>query len=123
MRILVVDPYREVGELTALVLREAGHDSMHAGDGGDALAILRDFAPELVLLDVELVGEDAAEIARRLRQDAPHALYLVLYTALLDDHARVRAVAPYIDQHLLKPASRRTLESVISKARETLEVS
>lgn len=51
-RILVVEDDRDLNNAYCIILRHEGHEVVEAFDGKEALAKLRNFAPELVLLDL-----------------------------------------------------------------------
>ena len=69
-RILVVDDDMSFVRLVERILQGAGYEVNIATNGLNALKIVRDKNPDLVLLDIMLPGVDGFEICRRLR-DAP----------------------------------------------------
>jgi CheY-like chemotaxis protein len=76
-RVLVVDDYPPLIELTTLVLRAWGHEVRSACEGAVALRLARVFRPDLALIDLVMPGMDGREVARRLRDEraiAPMAL-------------------------------------------------
>jgi DNA-binding response OmpR family regulator len=79
-RILVVDDENAVRETLAAYFTEQGYEVATAQSGKDALALLPDYRPDLVLLDVRMPGLDGLETLRRLRQAAP-GLAVVMVTA------------------------------------------
>jgi CheY-like chemotaxis protein len=69
LRILVVDDNRDSVITLAAVLRDEGHDVRAAYDGGQALAVAREFGPEAVLLDIAMPGGVSGwEVARQIRK-------------------------------------------------------
>lgn len=69
LRILVVDDNRDSVITLAALLRDEGHDVRSAYDGGQALAVAREFQPEAVLLDVAMPGAFSGwEVARQIRK-------------------------------------------------------
>jgi DNA-binding NarL/FixJ family response regulator len=85
-----------------------------AGSGAEALRVLSDAAPDVVLLDLRLPGADGIEVARRLRRVAP-AVRIVILT-IHDDAARVtRALEAGADGYLLKSASLDELAAAIRR--------
>jgi DNA-binding NarL/FixJ family response regulator len=85
-----------------------------AGSGAEALRVLSDAAPDVVLLDLRLPGADGIEVARRLRRVAP-AVRIVILT-VHDDAARVtRALEAGADGYLLKSASLDELAAAIRR--------
>jgi CheY-like chemotaxis protein len=74
--------------------------------GSDALAQVRDFAPDHVLLDLGMPGMDGYEVARRIRA-SPLARQprIIAVTGWGQDDDRERTLAAGFDGHLVKPAS------------------
>src|SRR5439155_23063013 len=63
-RVLVVDDNWDAAESTAFLLRVAGHEVHVAHDGGSALKAVRDFRPDIVLLDIGLPVLSGYDVAR-----------------------------------------------------------
>ena len=86
LRVLVVDDERNIVVLIATALRYEGFEVGTAEDGAQALAAVRDFAPDLVVLDVMLPDADGFELQARIRgdgQDVP-VLFLTARGAVAD---------------------------------------
>ena len=64
--ILVADDDVDAGDLLAEVLRDEGHEVRVARDGHEALAMLRNKRPALVLLDVEMPQKTGPEMANTM---------------------------------------------------------
>jgi DNA-binding NarL/FixJ family response regulator len=91
-RVLIVDDHRMFSELIADVLR--GHAGITvtgiASNGAEAVgSVVRD-APDVVVLDYRLPGDDGIAVARRLRQELP-GLGIVMLTGMQEDDAVLRA--------------------------------
>jgi DNA-binding response OmpR family regulator len=65
--ILVVDDDPSVRELVADVLEEAGYDVTAARDGEEAMRLIDDSPPRLLLLDIQMPNVDGPSLARELR--------------------------------------------------------
>src|SRR5262249_55972409 len=65
-RVLVVDDNVDSADSLAALLTAIGHDVMTAGDGAEAVERVRDFRPEVVLMDIGLPRVDGYEAARRI---------------------------------------------------------
>jgi CheY-like chemotaxis protein len=104
-RVLVVDDNVDSAESLAVLLEMAGHQVRTAHDGPSALAMAREYKPEIVLLDIGLpAGMDGYEVARRLRPDAgAGGVVLVALTGFGQDEDRRRAAQAGFDHHLVKP--------------------
>jgi two-component system OmpR family response regulator len=99
-----VDDERNIVVLIATALRYEGFEVGTAEDGAQALAAVRDFAPDLVVLDVMLPDADGFELQARIRgdgQDVP-VLFLTARGAVAD---RVRGLTLGADDYMTKPFS------------------
>lgn len=105
--ILVVDDDPTVREVVVAYLRQAGHETMEAPDGPNAL-VAAQAKPDLVVLDVMLPGFDGFEVCRRLRSDRPD-LPIIMLTALGDEEDRIAGLDVGVDDYLGKPFSPREL--------------
>src|SRR5262245_21736572 len=77
-RVLVVEDSETAREAGALALRQAGYDVTTAGDGGEALALLRAGpAPDLLVLDTQMPLLDGWRLLERLRAEGPAVPVLV----------------------------------------------
>jgi DNA-binding response OmpR family regulator len=69
-RILVVEDDRDLNNAYCIILRHAGHEVVEAFDGREALDKLKDFEPDLVLLDLLMPVMGGLEFLEQW--DAPH---------------------------------------------------
>jgi two-component system, cell cycle response regulator DivK len=114
-RILVVEDNPLNLKLVRDVLQIAGHDVVEARSGEEALRVVQDASPDLVLMDLQLPGIDGTETLRLLRQgllgqDIP--VVAVTAFAMAEDRERV-ALAGF-DGHIEKPLSVRALPDLIN---------
>lgn len=113
-KILVVDDNRLVADFTAIALSRLGHDVRVAFDGPSALAVIEDFLPDVVFLDIGLPGMDGYAVAERLRARLPsrdvHFIAITGYGQLTD---RQRSMDAGFDDHLVKPVDLATLQHCI----------
>ena len=103
-RVLVVDDERNIVELIAAALGYEGFEVRTAADGAQALAAVRDFAPDLVVLDVMLPDTDGFDLQARIRGDGQHVpvLFLTARDAVED---RIRGLTLGADDYMTKPFS------------------
>jgi signal transduction histidine kinase/DNA-binding response OmpR family regulator len=103
-RVLVVDDNVDAAQGLVDALRRAGHDARAAFDGPTALELVRDFCPEVALLDIGLPGMDGYELAARLRDrgdgDGPSLVAISGYGLAADQERSARSG---FDRHLVKP--------------------
>ena len=105
-RILVVDDRNEDRYLLATILASRGHDVAEAVNGEEALRMLRDQAPALVITDVMMPVMDGFELCSRMREDPglrgiPLMFYSATYTRS-EEQDFARAVGG--NTYLQKPA-------------------
>ncbi|MCR5868553.1 ATP-binding protein [Aquincola sp. J276] len=114
--ILVVEDNEDGRELLVALLEEFGHAVRAAADGPQALALARQAAPWLVLLDIGLPGMDGYEVARRLRQEAGLAhTTIVAVTGWGAPQDRERTAAAGFDAHFTKPFDPDALEHFVQQ--------
>ncbi len=111
--ILVVDDNASNRELLARRLSRQGHEVHTAADGGEALAVLRKRAVDLVLLDVLMPGRSGAEVLRELKADAELRDIPVLMISALDEiETVIRCIELGAEDYLAKP-----FDAVLLRAR------
>lgn len=103
--ILNVDDTEPMRYAKSRVLRAAGHTVHEAGTGAEALRLLKETRPELVLLDVKLPDMNGMDISRSIRSDPELALTLVLQTSatFVDGSSRIKALDSGADSYLIEP--------------------
>ena len=106
-RVLIVEDDREVREAVADYLASHGYDCAQAADGKAMRAALAEGAPDLVLLDLRLPGEDGLSLARWLRDN--HEVAIIMVTAAGDVVDRVVGLEVGADDYLGKPFDLREL--------------
>jgi CheY-like chemotaxis protein len=116
MRILVVDDYPGAAEMSCMLLRLMGHDSLAATSGHDALEKALQFVPQLVVLDLELPDLSGYEVARELRKQASRRMYIAALTGLgaTEDHERLTASG--FNVHIVKPTTAKQLARLVDAA-------
>jgi len=67
-KILIVDDNPLYRELAGTLLTDAGHDTLMAEDGEEALRVARQELPDIILMDLSMPKMDGVETMRRLRQ-------------------------------------------------------
>jgi PAS domain S-box-containing protein len=106
LRVLVVDDDGEGRELAALILTNAGAETRTASSSCEALAILVEWAPDVLVSDLEMPEEDGYLLLRRARREATllgRRLPALALTAYGRSEDRVRVLAAGFNLHLAKP--------------------
>lgn len=103
-RVLVVDDQEPNRLLLRDLLELEGHQVAEAVDGAEALRMVAECAPDLVLLDVNMPGMDGFEVCRRLKGDArTAAIPVLLVTALSHREQRITGIASGANDYITKP--------------------
>lgn len=83
-RVLVVDDDEGIRELVVTALAEEGYAVRSASDGEEALAVLDQYDPQLILLDMRMPVMDGWQFAKSYRERPGHHAPIVICTAALD---------------------------------------
>lgn len=102
-RVLVVDDYADAREMLRIYFESQGYEVEEAVDGADALAKVRSFSPDVILMDVAMPVMDGVTASARLKGDrATAAIPIIAVTGQTNDSA---SICPPCDEVLLKPVS------------------
>jgi two-component system nitrogen regulation response regulator NtrX len=77
-RILVVDDEEGIRKILKQVLEYEGHEVHAAAGGGEALALVETFQPDLTFLDVKMARMDGLEVLDRFRARDPNAVVVMI---------------------------------------------
>ena len=114
--IVVADDSMTILAMTSSRLERAGYDIVTATRGDEALKLVQETRPRLVLLDVEMPGLDGVEVARRIRADESLAgTFIVLLTSLSQESDIETGIAAGADAYLTKPFSPQDLQTQVEK--------
>ena len=109
-RILIVDDERHNRQLLEVMLAPEGFFLETAVSGAEALAMVAQHAPDLILLDVLMPGMDGYQLAGRIKGDLATKNIPVIMVTSLDDHtARMRGLNAGAEDFLSKPLDRAEL--------------
>src|SRR5665647_1101206 len=119
-KILIVDDNPTNLKLVAYLMRANGYEVSTAIDADAALANIRDKAPALILMDVQLPGIDGLELTRQLKADpATRDIIIVAVTAYAMKGDQDKAVAAGCDDYVTKPIDTRSLPATIARHLES----
>ena len=104
--ILVVEDEDSLATLLQYNLDKEGYRVGMAGDGEEALLMIDEQAPDLVILDWMLPKVSGVEVCRRLRSKADtRNLPIIMLTARGEESDRIRGLDTGADDYIVKPAS------------------
>ena len=103
-RVLIVDDVNDITAMLKELITILGHEAWVANHGDQAVALAREFHPDLVLLDLGMPDPDGFEVARRLRAEpGGQSIELVAMSGWGHPRAREQAVQAGFNRHFLKP--------------------
>jgi two-component system phosphate regulon response regulator PhoB len=112
--ILLVEDESGIQELVKLNLTQAGHTVICADSAEQALVLIRESLPDMVLLDWMLPGMSGIELARIFRSDARMKnVPIIMLTARGDERDKVLGLETGADDYITKPFSPRELSARI----------
>ena len=102
--VMVVDDSVTVRKVASRFLERNGKDVFVAKDGVEAMAILQDRKPDVMLLDIEMPRMDGFEVASRVkRSQSLKDITIIMITSRTGEKHRERAMALGVDYYLGKP--------------------
>jgi two-component system response regulator MtrA len=126
--VLVVDDDSSLSEMLTIVLRNEGFEPRVCPTGDQAMAMVREFKPDLVLLDLMLPGKDGVDVCRQIRGES--GMPIIMLTAKSDTVDIVVGLESGADDYVVKPFKpkeliarlRARLRTYEDEAPESLEI-
>jgi PAS domain S-box-containing protein len=115
VRALLVDDNADAADSLSLLLQLGGHTTCIARDGPEALKVVTEFKPDIVLLDIGLPGMTGYDVARAIRR-MPElgSPLLVAVTGWGAPEDRLRSKEAGFDEHLTKPVDISMIELILT---------
>ena len=114
-KILIIEDEPQIVRTLSLYLEQAGFDTAAVYSGHDAIPAFRQERPDLVLLDLNLPGQDGIDVCRNLRRES--AVPIIMVTARSDETDRLIGLELGADDYVVKPFSPR---EVVARVRAVL---
>lgn len=106
-KILVVDDEKPISDIVKFNLEKEGYEIATAFDGEEALKMVEEFQPDLILLDLMLPKIDGLEVAREVRKT--YDMPIIMVTAKDSEIDKVLGLELGADDYVTKPFSNREL--------------
>lgn len=112
VKVLIVEDEASIRKFIAINLERSGFDVLEADTGEKALEVAKACKPEIMVLDVMLPGIDGFEVLKRLREEMPD-LIIIMLTARGQDIDRITGLEIGADDYMVKPFNPRELTARI----------
>lgn len=106
-RILVVDDEKPIADILKFNLQKEGYDVVCAYDGTEAVQMVEQHNPDLILLDIMLPHKDGMEVCREIRKK--YDMPIIMLTAKDSEIDKVLGLELGADDYVTKPFSTREL--------------
>ncbi|MBP7836294.1 MAG: response regulator [Candidatus Omnitrophica bacterium] len=104
IKILIVDDDPDIRDVLKLTLSEENYEILEAGDGEEALRVIRSIQPDLILLDYKIPKIDGREVCRRIKKDLLlRHLPIIMVTGKGDISDKVDGIDAGADDYVVKP--------------------
>lgn len=117
-KILVVDDEPNIVRSLAYILKKEGYDVSTAGDGEQAMDMVRDSKPHLMILDVMMPRKNGYDVCRAVKSDPELMdIHVIMLTAKGQEGDREVGLSTGADEYISKPFSPK---HVVSKVKEII---
>ncbi|MDO8661629.1 MAG: response regulator [Candidatus Omnitrophota bacterium] len=104
IKILIVDDDPDIRDVLKLTLSEENYEILEAGDGEEALKVIHDNQPDLILLDYKIPKVDGREVCRRIKNDLLlRHLPIIMVTGKGEIKDKVDGIDAGADDYVVKP--------------------
>ncbi|MCX5703699.1 MAG: response regulator [Candidatus Omnitrophica bacterium] len=102
VKILVVDDEAEICGLTKSILSKKGYNVLTAATAAEALKIVKEERPQVVLLDILLGADSGMDVLAKIKE-MDKSIKVIMITALDDDETILKAKSQGADDYISKP--------------------
>jgi DNA-binding response OmpR family regulator len=115
-RILIVDDEPNIVLALELLMKREGYEIHTVDDGQKALDAVKEFRPDLIILDIMMPKMDGYEVCQRIRADASlKDISIIMLTAKGREVEREKGLALGADYYVTKPFSTREVMMMIKE--------
>jgi DNA-binding response OmpR family regulator len=115
LRILIADDDRDSVLTLVLLLRQEGHDVRGVHSGREVMTAVRDFEPEVVLLDIAMPHLSGWEVARAIREQFGRRVTLIGISGKYNHSAdNILSETVGFDHYVMKPYDPQALIALIA---------
>ena len=118
LKVLVVDDEPEACEAVRLVLEQHGATVRTAATGGEALELLEDMRPDVLVADLAMPEVDGYDLIRRVRQQARSTELPAVALTAFTDAAREAALHAGFQQFTSKPVPPADLVTIVERLKD-----
>ena len=114
-KILIADDEPDILEIIQFNLQAEGYEVRTAKNGTEAIEKVKNFLPDLIILDIMMPGKNGIEVCNILRKQPLFKDTLIIFlTALSDENSEIRGLESGADDYLSKPISPKVLVSKVN---------
>ncbi len=117
--ILLVDDEEGIRKILGISLADSGYDVLAASSGEEALKIVRDLSPPIVLTDIKMPGMDGIELLRRIKQEKPDT-EVIMITGHGDLELAIKSLQFEAADFVTKPIKDEALEIALKRSHERI---
>ena len=107
MKVLLVEDDPAIADSVTTSLSNAGMTVLHCATGTEAIAAAKEFAPEVILMDLGLPDMDGLDVSKAIREFS--SIPIIIVSARGDELDRVLGLELGADDYVVKPFSQREL--------------
>lgn len=102
-KIAIIEDERELAEMYQFKLQQNGYEVRYALNGEDGLSLIKEFQPELIMLDLMMPKMSGEELLRRLRgEDWGKNIKVIILTNLNQETVAAELEPLHVDRYVVK---------------------
>lgn len=114
VRVIVADDHRDAADTLCRLLELEGHQVRAVYDGPEVLQAVREFCPDIVILDIDMPTISGYDVARALRASSPTTVLIAL-TGWKQNTDKILAQCAGFHHHLGKPCQPNMIVALLSR--------